>query len=211
MQNGFCESFNGRTRDELLNETLFFGLDHARTTIAEWADDYNRSRPHSALGYITPAAYAANLTATGDRLRNPDQLRRSPVAQPAPYGVQPAEALICQVMPFSCAQASMAFEVNSVPWSETIMLGLPRWAINSVSSRATRRPEIEVSGIAARHSRVTSSTTLRMRKRRPQANWSWTKSSDQRAFGLASTRIGARVPTARRRDRHLRTVSPSSR
>ncbi|ESZ10624.1 hypothetical protein X737_31230 [Mesorhizobium sp. L48C026A00] len=84
MQNGFCESFNGRTRDELLNETLFFGLDHARTTIAEWADDYNRSRPHSALGYITPAAYAANLTATGDRLRNPDQLRRSPVAQPAP-------------------------------------------------------------------------------------------------------------------------------
>lgn len=56
MQNGFCESFNGRMRDELLNETLFLGLDHARTTIAEWADDYNRSRPHSALGYITPAA-----------------------------------------------------------------------------------------------------------------------------------------------------------
>lgn len=89
MQNGFCESFNGRMRDELLNETLFFGLDHARTTIAEWRDDYNRSRPHSALGYLTPAAYAANLTATDDRLRNPDQLRRSPVAQPAPYGVKP--------------------------------------------------------------------------------------------------------------------------
>jgi len=48
----------------------------------------------------------------------------------------------------------------------------------------------------ARHSLVTSSTMLRMRKRRPLANWSWTKSSDQRAFGLASTRIGARVPTA---------------
>jgi putative transposase len=95
MQNGFCESFNGRMRDELLNETLFFGLDHAQTTIAEWADDYNRSRPHSALGYITPAAYAANLTATDDRLRNPDQLRRSSVAHSAPYGVSPtAEALI---------------------------------------------------------------------------------------------------------------------
>ena len=97
MQNGFCESFNGRMRDELLNETLFFGLDHARTAIAEWADDYNERRPHSALGYITyitPAAYAANLTATDDRLRNPDQLRRSPVAHPAPYGVKPAEALI---------------------------------------------------------------------------------------------------------------------
>jgi putative transposase len=94
MQNGFCESFNGRMRDELLNETLFFGLDHARTAIAEWADDFNERRPHSALGYITPAAYAANLAATDDRLRNPDQLRRSPVAHPAPYGVKPAEALI---------------------------------------------------------------------------------------------------------------------
>ena len=94
MQNGFCESFNGRMRDELLNETLFFGLDHARTAIAEWADDYNEKRPHSALGYITPAAFAANLTATDDRLRNPDQLRRSSVAQPAPYGVQPTGTLV---------------------------------------------------------------------------------------------------------------------
>ena len=94
MQNGFCESFNARMRDELLNETLFFGLDHARAAIAEWADDYNERRPHSALGYITPAAYAANLAATDDRLRNPDQLRRSPDAHTAPYGVKPAEALI---------------------------------------------------------------------------------------------------------------------
>ncbi|MET4456749.1 hypothetical protein ABIB10_006870 [Bradyrhizobium sp. RT3b] len=83
MQNGFCESFNGRMRDELLNETLFFGLDHARTRIAAWADDYNSHRPHSSLGYLTPAAYSANLTATCDRLRNPDQLRRSHVAHPA--------------------------------------------------------------------------------------------------------------------------------
>ena len=94
MQNGFCESFNGRMRDELLNETLFFGLDHARTRIADWADDYNDQRPHSALGYLTPAAYAANLTATCDRLRNPDQLRRSHVAPPAPDGVKSAETLI---------------------------------------------------------------------------------------------------------------------
>jgi len=94
MQNGFCESFNGRMRDELLNESLFFGLDHARTRIANWAGDYNGQRPHSALGYLTPAAYAANLTATCDRLRNPDQLRRSHVALPAPDGVKPAETLI---------------------------------------------------------------------------------------------------------------------
>ena len=94
MQNGFCESFNGRMRDELLNETLFFGLDHARVKIANWVDDYNSQRPHSSLGYLTPAAYAANLTATCDRLRNPDQLRRSHVAPPAPNGVTSAETLI---------------------------------------------------------------------------------------------------------------------
>lgn len=41
-------------RDELLNESLFFGLDHARSAIAEWADDYNNFRPHSSLGYKTP-------------------------------------------------------------------------------------------------------------------------------------------------------------
>jgi transposase InsO family protein len=94
MQNGFCESFNGRMRDELLNESLFLGLDHARTKIAAWVVDYNERRPHSALGYLTPASYAASLPATPDRLRNPDQLRRSDVAQPTPHGVQPAEALI---------------------------------------------------------------------------------------------------------------------
>lgn len=44
MQNAYCESFNGRMRDELLNESLFFGLDHARAKIAVWTDDYNRSR-----------------------------------------------------------------------------------------------------------------------------------------------------------------------
>jgi putative transposase len=90
MQNGFCESFNGRMRDELLNETLFFGLDHAREKIGSWAHDYNHQRPHSSLGYATPAEYAATLTATGDRLRKPDQLRRSPVAHPAPSGVSTA-------------------------------------------------------------------------------------------------------------------------
>src|SRR5215831_18897798 len=94
MQNGFCESFNGRMRDELLNEALFFGLAHARATITNWVGDYNQRRPHSALGYLTPAAYAANLTTTCDRLRNPDKLRRSHVAPTTPHGVKSAEALI---------------------------------------------------------------------------------------------------------------------
>jgi len=80
-----------RMRDELLNETLFLGLDHAREKIATWVDDFNHLRPHSALAYQTPAAFAANLSATCDRLRNPDQLRRTHVAHTAPEGVKPAE------------------------------------------------------------------------------------------------------------------------
>jgi putative transposase len=94
MQNGFCESFNGRMRDELLNETLFLSLDHAREKIGAWVNDYNHRRPHSSLGYATPAEYAAHLTATGDRLRKPDQRRRSPVATSAPSGVSTAGTLI---------------------------------------------------------------------------------------------------------------------
>ena len=62
MQNGFCESFKGRMRDELLNESLLLGLDHARTKITNWVYDYNQRRPHSALGYLTPVAYAANFS-----------------------------------------------------------------------------------------------------------------------------------------------------
>ncbi len=61
MQNGYAESFNGRMRDELLNETLFMSLDHARVAIAAWTNDYNQERPHSSLGYETPAAFAAEL------------------------------------------------------------------------------------------------------------------------------------------------------
>jgi putative transposase len=49
MQNGICESFNGRMRDELLNETLFFGLDHARSGVARWVADYTERRPHRAF------------------------------------------------------------------------------------------------------------------------------------------------------------------
>jgi putative transposase len=93
MQNGYVESFNGKMRDELLNETLFFSLDQARKAIAAWAEDYNTSRPHSALNYQTPTAFAANLTATGlhAALSNGSAFR--PVAQPAQTGIQPAEAL----------------------------------------------------------------------------------------------------------------------
>jgi len=94
MQNGYIESFNGRMRDELLNESLFFGLDHARKAIGAWVADYNTTRPHSSLAYKTPAAFAAHLTATGLRAALFDGSALRPIAQPAPKGVSTAEALI---------------------------------------------------------------------------------------------------------------------
>jgi putative transposase len=60
-QNAFIESFNGRLRDELLNETLFRSLPHARAMLEAWRRDYNAERPHSSLGWLTPLAYAACL------------------------------------------------------------------------------------------------------------------------------------------------------
>lgn len=95
MQNGYVESFNGRMRDELLNESLFFGLDHARSAIAEWADDYNNVRPHSSLEYQTPAAYAGTIAATGSNATQYGSFAFPPVAHIAPCGVsKTAEALI---------------------------------------------------------------------------------------------------------------------
>lgn len=63
VRHGFIESFNGRMRDELLNETLFLDLDQARQIIGAWVADYNTARPHSSLGYQTPTAYADKLIA----------------------------------------------------------------------------------------------------------------------------------------------------
>jgi transposase InsO family protein len=94
MQNGYIESFNGRMHDELLNESLFLDLDQARQIIAAWIADYNARRPHSSLGYITPAAYADHLTATGHRAALLGGSARQPVAHTAPKGVSNAKALI---------------------------------------------------------------------------------------------------------------------
>ncbi|MHA6766383.1 IS3 family transposase [Sphingobium ummariense] len=83
MQNGYVESFNGRMRDELLNETLFLSLDHARVVIAAWAEDYNQERPHSALGYETPAAFAAELHKQWPASLRPTGSAAQAIAQPA--------------------------------------------------------------------------------------------------------------------------------
>lgn len=64
-QNAFIESFNGRFRDECLNEHWFTSLAEARVLVAAWRRDYNENRPHSTLGYQTPSEFAASFrTAT---------------------------------------------------------------------------------------------------------------------------------------------------
>jgi len=64
QQNGYVESFNGRLRDECLNETLFASLSHARSVLSGWRHDYNHVRPHSGIGGLTPADAARRLVQT---------------------------------------------------------------------------------------------------------------------------------------------------
>jgi len=63
-ENGYCESFNGKLRDELLNGEIFYSLKEAKIVIARWRKHYNTIRPHSSLGYRPPAPQASNPSAT---------------------------------------------------------------------------------------------------------------------------------------------------
>jgi len=96
QQNAFVESFNGRLRDELLNETLFSSLLHARKALAEWQDDYNTVRPHSAIGNLPPATFA-KLTASDMQrdgtLRYVEGSAPHPVASPSHTGSNDPRAL----------------------------------------------------------------------------------------------------------------------
>jgi putative transposase len=67
VENAYIESFNGRCRDECLNENLFVSIDEARSKLDEWRSDYNRHRPHSSLGNLAPEEFAAR-----HRARDPD-------------------------------------------------------------------------------------------------------------------------------------------
>jgi len=67
VQNAFIESFNGRLRDEFLNETLFTSLMQARLALEEWRRDYNTVRPHSGIDWLTPADYAATFSPQPDQ------------------------------------------------------------------------------------------------------------------------------------------------
>ena len=63
-ENGYCESFNGKLRDECLNGEIFYSLKEAQVVIEQWRVEYNTRRPHSALGYRppVPAAYSPLVT-----------------------------------------------------------------------------------------------------------------------------------------------------
>jgi len=85
-QNGYIESFNGKLRDECLNENEFINLHHARELIETFREDYNQLRPHSSLGDLTPAEFAAQIArapmgAPGNQT-NPPLAVRSPNLQP---------------------------------------------------------------------------------------------------------------------------------
>jgi putative transposase len=75
MQNGYIESFNGKFRDECLNEHWFTSLAQAREVIADWRRDYNQVRPHSSCGRIPPSRFAANYRAQLKRQRSTLQPR----------------------------------------------------------------------------------------------------------------------------------------
>jgi putative transposase len=87
IQNAFTESFNGRLRDELLNETLFASLFHVRASLTSWRADYNVNRPHSGLGWLTPNEYADTFNPRRDlALRSMQGSAPAPVAHPGQIG-----------------------------------------------------------------------------------------------------------------------------
>ena len=75
VQNAFVESFHGRLRDECLDRHWFLGLADARRTVEAWRQDYNRTRPHSALAYRSPEEFRQAFEAAA--IRRPELARLS--------------------------------------------------------------------------------------------------------------------------------------
>ncbi len=73
-ENGYIESFNGKLRDDVLNREVFYSVKDAKVIVENWRLEYNNHRPHSGLGYMTPAAFAAGCIPSA-----------SPTAQPQEY------------------------------------------------------------------------------------------------------------------------------
>jgi putative transposase len=95
IQNAHIESFNARLREECLNEHVFVSLDDARLKIEKWRIQYNRERPHSSLGNLTPQEFAAQAAGEGSsaiaRTARPAQellataVQCAPASEPKPY------------------------------------------------------------------------------------------------------------------------------
>jgi putative transposase len=86
-QNGFVESFHGRFRDECLNREQLWTLTEARVVIEDFRIQYNHKRPHSKLGYQTPARFAANLS------RSPAPVRPAEPGLPSARDRQPTSVI----------------------------------------------------------------------------------------------------------------------
>lgn len=89
QQNGFVESFNGKLRDECLNEEVFANLAEARAVIERWRLDYNLNRPHSAHGGLTPDAARRRHADAAGRLRYLDGSAARPLQPEQDFGYNP--------------------------------------------------------------------------------------------------------------------------
>jgi putative transposase len=70
VENAYIESFNGRLRNECLNENWFLSIEQARTVVEEWRIDYNTARPHNSLGILTPEEFIRQKSAPADKSEN---------------------------------------------------------------------------------------------------------------------------------------------
>lgn len=84
-ENGCAESFHSKLRDEFLSQETFESVSAARKQTAVWKEDYNHHRPHSSLGYLTPAQFAAGCSGTVPHARRsgPASVRATPSLQQA--------------------------------------------------------------------------------------------------------------------------------
>jgi transposase InsO family protein len=76
-ENGYAESFHGRLRDELLNAEIFADLREAKALAAAWREEYNHHRPHSSLGYVPPAVFAAGCARRGVEAGEPREKKEA--------------------------------------------------------------------------------------------------------------------------------------
>ena len=85
-ENGYIESFNGKLRDEILDREVFYSVKEAKVIVEDWRLEYNNHRPHSGLGYMTPAAFAASCIPSA-----------SPTAQPKEYTTENVDNSLIKV------------------------------------------------------------------------------------------------------------------